>query len=86
MRSTSRTHSHQVQLSPSPAGRLYVATSGQDVVETGLTLDWMIGVLTEIVRESQQDLALWLLEDGEEPRIVAAVRPAPCADVVVQYL
>jgi hypothetical protein len=86
MRSTTRGTSAQAHLSYPSTERQYVATSGIDPVEYGLTLDWIIPRLLEICRTTGDDLALWLIEAGESPRLVAAVRPAPSASAVVTYL
>lgn len=66
--------------------RFYIATSGQDLVETGLTLDWITAALEERCRHTGEDLALWMIEGGNAPWIVAAIRPAPDGAVTVQWL
>ena len=64
----------------------YIATSGVDLVETGLTLDWIIDAISWRCRACREDVALWMIGERGECWIVAVVRPSAAGRVVIQWM
>jgi hypothetical protein len=79
----------RLHCSRSPVGeptQSYICTSGEDVIDYGLTLAVFVGELQDAWPELEEDLAVWLLEDGRGPRLIAVLHPGRAGETVVRYL
>lgn len=64
----------------------YLATNGVDLIESGLTLDWIVDAARDRCCLCREDIAIWILSDTSAPWIVAVVRPSLADCVAVQWL
>ncbi len=78
--------SGQVQSATPRAARIYFGANGTDVVDVGLSLDWILTVLQEYVTSHGEDVAVWMREEGDTPRLVAMVHPAPHRPAVIKMI
>lgn len=74
MRSTGELPSEQAQPQRLQFERLYIATNGVDLIDEALSFQWMVELMKEYVSLNGEDVAIWLREDGESPRLVAFIR------------
>lgn len=84
--STPRSVSAQHHLTIESQPDVYLATNGCDLVEMGLTLDWMESFMSERCQQDGIDLTLWLAQGTTPPRLIASFRPGCQGRAVVRYL
>ena len=87
MRSINRLPSPQVQtLLDSRAARIYFGTNGSDIIEYALSLDFILSELLNYVRTHGEDVAVWMREEGEVPRLIAFVKPLVNSSAAVKMI
>ena len=69
--------SDQVQSNQPRAERVYFASNGMDVIDFALSIDWLLELMQQYVATHGEDVAVWMREEGDTPRLIAFVRPAP---------
>lgn len=84
--SISRSPSVQPHPIPTTPRTRYVATHGVELVEEGLTLDWIIDRVQERSRHLNEDVALWHIDDADAAWIVAVVHQGGAGLPVVVWL
>ncbi len=62
--------------------RKYLACYGLAIIDEGRFLEPFIMALIEAFPETDGDIAIWMFDPADEPRLVALLRPGPIGTTV----